>query len=83
MVNGRCLRLFYMIYAETITSINFLWFRGNGMVADVYAETPPMSTYLLAFIVCDFKKISKTTKNNITVSNHSIKEQNSQIGKTT
>ncbi|XP_052090870.1 uncharacterized protein LOC127727793 [Mytilus californianus] len=40
--------------------------RPNGFVADEYKLSEKMSTYLLAFIVCDFKQITGTTKNNIT-----------------
>lgn len=41
-------------------------YRDNGFVADEYQVTEKMSTYLLAFIVCDFQKITGKTKNNIT-----------------
>ncbi|XP_025079132.1 aminopeptidase Ey-like [Pomacea canaliculata] len=37
--------------------------RDNGFVADIYYPTPKMSTYLLAFIVCDFSHVNGTTKN--------------------
>ncbi|KAK7090085.1 hypothetical protein V1264_009931 [Littorina saxatilis] len=39
--------------------------RPNGWVADVYDTTPPMSTYLLAFIVCDFTNVNGTTPKGI------------------
>ncbi|XP_056008322.1 putative aminopeptidase-2 isoform X2 [Ostrea edulis] len=39
--------------------------RPNGLLADVYEESVPMSTYLACFIVCDFKNISKATPNGI------------------
>ena len=38
-------------------------------VMDMYAESVTMSTYLLAFVICDFKKVTKQTPtNNISVS---------------
>lgn len=40
----------------------------DGYVADEYALTPNMSTYLLAFIVCDFQYTENVTRNNIKVS---------------
>ena len=42
----------------------------NGRIESHFQKTVPMSTYLLAFIVCDFKFVNATTGqyNNITVS---------------
>lgn len=42
----------------------------NGRIASHFMKSVPMSTYLLAFIVCDFKYTNATTgvHNNITVS---------------
>ncbi|XP_052097491.1 aminopeptidase N-like isoform X1 [Mytilus californianus] len=37
----------------------------NNWVADHYAVTPLMSTYLLAFVVCDFTFKEETTDNNV------------------
>ena len=47
-------------------------YRPNGFVADEYKVSEKMSTYLLAFIVCDFKKLTGKTKNNITVSQYNV-----------
>lgn len=35
---------------------------GKTYIADVYQQTPKMSTYLLAFIICDFEYIFNTTE---------------------
>jgi len=42
----------------------------NGRIESHFMKSVPMSTYLLAFIVCDFKYTNATTgvHNNITVS---------------
>lgn len=37
--------------------------RSNDMVADVYKPTPMMSTYLLAFVICDYKYVNRTLQN--------------------
>ena len=44
--------------------------REDGWIADVFGETPVMSTYLLAFVVSDFKYTQKLTSRNTLVSEH-------------
>ncbi|GAB1605730.1 aminopeptidase N-like, partial [Argonauta hians] len=39
--------------------------RDNGFIADVYNVTSKMSTYLLAFIVCDFSSLENKTKTGV------------------
>ncbi|XP_048768229.2 aminopeptidase N-like [Ostrea edulis] len=39
------------------------YYTDNGFIADVFAETVVMPTYLLAFAVCDFKYLSNVTTN--------------------
>jgi aminopeptidase N len=40
----------------------------DGRLLARFEETPPMSTYLVAFALTDFECIANTTSNNITVS---------------
>ncbi|XP_059161761.1 uncharacterized protein LOC131944899 [Physella acuta] len=47
---------------------------GITYVKDVYQKTPTMSTYLLAFIICDFEYTSNRTKNNILYRTWATKE---------
>jgi len=43
------------------------FYRTGDWVADHYQQTAVMSTYLLAFIICDFEYTENMTRNNITV----------------
>lgn len=47
---------------EIITS-----YRGNDWIADRYATSLKMSTYLIAFMVCDFGYTELTTTNGVQV----------------
>jgi hypothetical protein len=53
-------RLSYRVY--------YAVYREDNFEADVYPTTPIMSTYLLAFIVCDFDYKEITTANGVEVS---------------
>lgn len=49
-----------------ITSLQYMR-RGNGWIADSFNVTPPVSSYLLAFIICDFDYKENMTSNGIRV----------------
>jgi hypothetical protein len=58
----------HLLYFYVVGFFSYFFFtRGNGWFADVYETTPPMSTYLLAFIVCDFQHISGVTQKGVEV----------------
>ncbi|XP_041367071.1 aminopeptidase N-like [Gigantopelta aegis] len=42
--------------------------RPGGLLADVFRKTPPMSTYLLAVIVCDYQYLENVTRDGVKVS---------------
>ncbi|XP_006571773.2 endoplasmic reticulum aminopeptidase 1 isoform X1 [Apis mellifera] len=44
------------------------FYMGTGLLRDDFQESVEMSTYLVAFVVCDFKRVSELTKRNISVS---------------
>lgn len=55
--NDRCAQ--YNLYRTRVT---------NFQLRDDFQESVEMSTYLVAFVVCDFKRVSELTKRNISVS---------------
>ncbi|XP_058801112.1 endoplasmic reticulum aminopeptidase 2-like isoform X2 [Phymastichus coffea] len=44
------------------------FYMGTGLLRDDFQESVAMSTYLVAFVVCDFKRVSQMTKRNVSVS---------------
>ncbi|XP_076280314.1 endoplasmic reticulum aminopeptidase 1 isoform X2 [Lasioglossum baleicum] len=44
------------------------FYMGTGLLRDDFQESVDMSTYLVAFVVCDFKRVSELTKRNVSVS---------------
>lgn len=58
-----------IILFPLITSLQYIQYmrRGNGWIADSFNVTPPVSSYLLAFIICDFDYKENMTSNGIRV----------------
>ncbi|KAJ8684054.1 hypothetical protein QAD02_019846 [Eretmocerus hayati] len=44
------------------------FYMGTGLLRDDFQESVEMSTYLVAFVVCDFKRLSQMTQRNVSVS---------------
>lgn len=44
------------------------FYMGTGLLRDDFEESVEMSTYLVAFVICDYKSIMQHTSKNITVS---------------
>lgn len=40
----------------------------DGLLEDQFGETVTMSTYLVAFVICDFKSVTATTSSGVQVS---------------
>lgn len=48
---------------------------GKNLVKDVYQESVPMSTYLVAFVVCDYASLTSHTKRNTKVGVYAPKDK--------
>ena len=65
---------------EVLSNTEIIEKNENGNIQQVrFAKTPKMSTYLLAFVLGDFKRVSKKTKSGVKVSVLAIKAQKSEL----
>ena len=68
------LQSFHGSLLSRVITLSFLHFQ----IRDEFEETVDMSTYLIAFVVCDFELVSAKTNNNVTVSVIASREKISQ-----
>ena len=65
---------------EVLSNTEIIEKNENGNIQQVrFAKTPKMSTYLLAFVLGDFKRVSKKTKSGVKVSVLATKAQKSEL----
>ena len=65
---------------EALSNTEIIEKNENGNIQQVrFAKTPKMSTYLLAFVLGDFKRVSKKTKSGVEVSVLATKAQKSEL----
>ncbi|XP_015585301.1 endoplasmic reticulum aminopeptidase 2 isoform X2 [Cephus cinctus] len=49
------------------------FYMGTGLLRDDFQESVEMSTYLVAFVVCDYERVSEMTRRNVSVSVYAAK----------
>ena len=65
---------------EVLSNTEIIEKNENGNIQQVrFAKAPKMSTYLLAFVLGDFKRVSKKTKSGVVVSVLATKAQKSEL----
>ena len=65
---------------EVLSNTEIIEKNENGNIQQVrFAKTPKMSTYLLTFVLGDFKRVSKKTKSGVKVSVLATKAQKSEL----